>query len=276
MPPPRGWPAAPHALPDRGPFAPAAGFPYGAGAGGRSLAGLPTMRVDGVSSAPGPTSGTRSPAAPPVPFGMSSLLLGAGLAFHHGLLEPCPGDRLSGVPGGSEAARVPGVAVASGRGQGRGTAGAATRERGAAQAAHEACAVRAGGSAVVRGAVAANPPVPVGERVPGDARDAARMAPQADRSEVGLQQAPGQARETADRACGEGAGAAAGQGESAVGLPTDPGRTHPARTPGRRRSGKSSQRQASIQPHAGEARRGASSRPRKPSPSSPATSCTST
>lgn len=90
-----------------------------------------------------------------------------------------------------------------------------------------------GGSAMVRGAVVADPPVPVGERVPGDARDAARMAPQADRSEVGLQQAPGQARETADRASGEGAGAAAGQGESAVGLPTDPGRTHPAGTPGR-------------------------------------------
>jgi hypothetical protein len=215
-------------------------------------------------------------AVDPVPFGNSSLLLGAGLAFHHGLLDPCPGDRLSGVPGGSEAARVPGVAVASGCGQGRGTACAATRERGAAQAAHKACAVRAGGSAVVRGAVVADPPVPVGERVPGDARDAARMAPQADRSEVGLQQAPGQARETADRACGEGAGAAAGQGRGGAADGSRANSSGSDTRSARRRSGKSSQRRASTQPHAGEARRGASSGPRKPRPTSPATSYTST
>jgi hypothetical protein len=51
---------------------------------------------------------------------------------------------------------------------------------------------------------------------------AAGVAPQAARPEVGLQQAPEQARPTFDRACGEGSGAAARQGESSLGLPTDP------------------------------------------------------
>ncbi|MFE1936863.1 hypothetical protein ACFW95_42075 [Streptomyces sp. NPDC059474] len=53
----------------------------------------------------------------PVPFGNSSLLLAGGLARHHNLLQPCPGDRFARIPGDSEAARGPG---------------------GAAQAAHEA------------------------------------------------------------------------------------------------------------------------------------------
>lgn len=61
----------------------------------------------------------------PVPFRNSSLLLRGGLAPHHGLLEPCPGDRFSGVPGGSETARGPGVAAAAGRIQGSGTVGTA-------------------------------------------------------------------------------------------------------------------------------------------------------
>jgi transposase-like protein len=60
-----------------------------------------------------------------VSFGNSSLLLGVGVARHNGLLEPCPCDRLTGVPGGTEAARGPGGAAAPGRGQGCRTAGAA-------------------------------------------------------------------------------------------------------------------------------------------------------
>src|SRR3954451_12282577 len=34
-----------------------------------------------------------------------------GLVRHDGLLEPCPGDRLTGVPGGTEAPRGPGGAA---------------------------------------------------------------------------------------------------------------------------------------------------------------------
>ncbi|MFF2159767.1 hypothetical protein ACFVWP_03415 [Streptomyces sp. NPDC058175] len=112
-----------------------------------------------------------------VPFGNSSLLLGGGLARHHGLLEPCPGDRLTGVSGGTQASRGSGGAAAPEHDQGRGVAGTAPRERGAAQAAHEAGAIRAGGSDVVRSTVLADPPAPVGAGVPGDARDAAGVAP---------------------------------------------------------------------------------------------------
>jgi hypothetical protein len=54
----------------------------------------------------------------PVSFGNSSLLLGVGMARHDGLLEACPGDRLTGVPGSTQAARGPGGAAAPGRGQG--------------------------------------------------------------------------------------------------------------------------------------------------------------
>ncbi|MGY0064165.1 alpha/beta hydrolase [Streptomyces sp. LZ34] len=39
-----------------------------------------------------------------MPFGNSSLLLEGGLARHHGLLEPCPGDRL--MIAGSEAESI--------------------------------------------------------------------------------------------------------------------------------------------------------------------------
>lgn len=137
------------------------------------------------------------------------------------------------IPGNSEAAHGPGGAAAPGHSQERGIARAAARERGAAQAAHEAGALRACGPAVVRSTVLADPPAPVGAGVSGDARDAAGMAPQAGRPEVGLQQAHTQARETFDGGCGKGSGAAARQGESALGLSTNSGRAGPARTPGR-------------------------------------------
>jgi len=152
-----------------------------------------------------------------VPFGISSFLLAGGLARHHSLLEPCSVDRFARIPGNSEAAHGPGGAAAPGHSQERGIARAAARERSAAQAAHEAGALRACGPAVVRSAVLADPPAPVGAGVSGDARDAAGMAPQADRLEVGLQQAHTQARETFDGGCGKGSGAAARQGESALG-----------------------------------------------------------
>lgn len=74
-------------------------------------------------------------------------------------------------------------------------------------------AVCAGGPAVVRGVVCADPAASVGARFPGDAH-CAGVAPQTYRAQVGLQQAPEQA---ADRERGEGVGAAAGPGESAVG-----------------------------------------------------------
>lgn len=88
------------------------------------------------------------------------------------------------------------------------------------------------GSSVVRSAVLADPSAPVGAGVPGDARDPARVAPKTDRAQVGLQRAPQQARQAADREHGESAHAAPGQTESALGSPTDPGRTRPARASG--------------------------------------------
>lgn len=84
---------------------------------------------------------------------------------------------------------------------------------------------------MVHRAVLADPPAPVGAGVPGGAHDDAGVAPQADRPEVGLQQAPEQARSTVDRECGESSGTAARQRESALGLPTDPRGNRPARTP---------------------------------------------
>ncbi|CAM5511894.1 hypothetical protein SANTM175S_07715 [Streptomyces antimycoticus] len=165
----------------------------------------------------------------PVPFGNSSLLLRGGLAPHHGLLEPCPGDRFSGVPGGSETARGPGVAAAAGRLQGSGTVGTAD----------ENAVLRRQLSGPVRYEPAdrlwfsalssADSPAPVGAGVPGDAWDVARVASQVDLQEVGLQQVPGQARETVNGVCGEGAGGAADQGKSGLGLPSGPGRTDSAR-----------------------------------------------
>lgn len=55
-----------------------------------------------------------------VPFENSSLLLGVGLARQDSLLEPCPGDRLTGVQGGPEAAVGPCGAAAAGHDQGCG------------------------------------------------------------------------------------------------------------------------------------------------------------
>jgi hypothetical protein len=53
-----------------------------------------------------------------VPFVNWSLLLAGGVARHEGLLAPCLGDRLIGVPGGTQAARGPRGAAAPRHGQG--------------------------------------------------------------------------------------------------------------------------------------------------------------
>src|SRR5205814_5783739 len=111
-----------------------------------------------------------------VPFGNSSLLLG-WVVRHDGLLEPCPGDRLNGVPGGTQAARIPGGAYAPGHGQGGRVARAAARERGTTQAAHRTEAVQAGRPTVARGAVLVDTQTPVGAGVSGDTRDPACLAP---------------------------------------------------------------------------------------------------
>ncbi len=99
-------------------------------------------------------------------------------------------------------------------------------------------AVRAGRPDPVRRAVRVVPATPMGAGVPGHARDPARAAPQTHRGQVGLQQAPLEAGRATDHRRGEGAGAATGPGESAVGLSTDPGRTRPPRTSDRHHDGR--------------------------------------
>src|SRR3954451_4810202 len=68
----------------------------------------------------------------PVHFGNSSLLLGS--VWCGMMVEPCSGDRLSGVPGGMVAPGVPVGAPPPGRVEGDRAAGAAARERGAQEA----------------------------------------------------------------------------------------------------------------------------------------------
>ena len=112
-------------------------------------------------------------------------------------------------------------------GEGCRTAGAPARERGPA-AADRPGAVRAGRPGLVRGPGAAYTAQALGRSLPRDASDTAGLAPQTGGEEVRHEQAA-QARAPADSPGHRPARRPPGEGESAVGTPPDPRRTHKAR-----------------------------------------------
>jgi hypothetical protein len=158
--------------------------------------------------------------------------LGSSLSNHFG---PLPARTLpAGLPDGAGTAT--GV-------QGRRAPGTPARERGLAPPGRPG-PLSSGRPAVVRGTVAAGPPPPVGRRLPGDACDAARLAPAAGRAQVGLHEPPASRAAVhgrRDPQAGDpprdgepGVGAPAGAGRAGQAGPSDRG-LHGAADPARRR-----------------------------------------
>ena len=161
-----------------------------------------------------------------------------------------------------------------GPGEERRVAGAPARERGAAPE-RRPDAVRTRRPGLVRRAHPVHPAPALGGGLPGHARDAAGLAPQARRQEIRHQQTA-QARPPGDGPEHRPAHHPPGAGEPALGLPAYSRRADQARRLRSRRppSTRSCAPRASTRRRAGTARPGGSSCTRKPPGSWPPISCT--